>query len=67
MIALLALLRRRSKPVITPVSVTMFWFTCATLALLGTFAQVNPVWLVGPVPAGEHQRRVGARLVHGFP
>ena len=53
MIALLALLRRRSKPVITPVSVAMFWFTCATLALLGTFAQVNPVWLVGPSQPGS--------------
>src|SRR5215475_3858465 len=48
MIALFALLRRRSRPVITPVSVVMFWFTCATLALLGAFAQVNPVWLFGP-------------------
>jgi ubiquinol-cytochrome c reductase cytochrome b subunit len=39
--------------VITPVSVVMFWFTCATLALLGTFAQVNPVWLFGPNQAGS--------------
>ena len=38
---------------ITPVSVTMFWFTCATLALLGTFAQVNPVWLFGPNQPGS--------------
>ena len=53
MIALLGLLRRRSRPVITPVSVTMFWFTCATLALLGTFAQVNPVWLFGPSQPGS--------------
>ena len=53
MIALFALLRRRSRPVITPVSVVMFWFTCATLALLGTFAQVNPVWLFGPNQAGS--------------
>jgi ubiquinol-cytochrome c reductase cytochrome b subunit len=53
MIALLALLRRRSKPVITPVLVAMFWFTGATLALLGTFAQVNPVWLVGPSQPGS--------------
>src|SRR5690348_10106444 len=67
MIALFALLRRRSRPVITPVSVVMFWFTGATLALLGTFAQVNPVWLFGAQPAGEHQRRIGARLVHGLP
>ena len=44
---------RRSRPVITPVSVVMFWFTCATLALLGTFAQVNPVWLFGPNQAGS--------------
>jgi ubiquinol-cytochrome c reductase cytochrome b subunit len=53
MIALLALLRRRNRPVITPVSVTIFWFTCATLALLGTFAQVNPVWLFGPSQPGS--------------
>jgi ubiquinol-cytochrome c reductase cytochrome b subunit len=39
--------------VITPVSVVMFWFTCATLALLGTFAQVNPVWLFGPNQPGS--------------
>ena len=31
----------------------MFWFTCATLALLGAFAQVNPVWLFGPNQAGS--------------
>ena len=53
MIALFALLRRRSRPVITPVSVIMFWFTGATLALLGTFAQVNPVWLFGPNQPGS--------------
>jgi len=53
MIVLFALLRRRSRPVITPVSVAMFWFTCATLALLGTFAQVNPVWLFGPYQPGS--------------
>jgi ubiquinol-cytochrome c reductase cytochrome b subunit len=54
MVALFALLlRRRGKPVITPVSVVMFWFTGATLALLGTFAQVNPVWLFGPNQPGS--------------
>ena len=53
MIALLALLARRSRAVITPVSVIMFWFTCATIALLGTFAQVNPVWLFGPNQPGS--------------
>ena len=53
MVALFALLRRRGRPVITPVSVVMFWFTCATLATLGTFAQVNPVWLVGPSQPGS--------------
>jgi ubiquinol-cytochrome c reductase cytochrome b subunit len=54
MFALFALLlRRRGKPVITPVSVVMFWFTGATLALLGTFAQVNPVWLFGPNQPGS--------------
>jgi ubiquinol-cytochrome c reductase cytochrome b subunit len=54
MVALFALLlRRRGKPVITPVSVVMFWFTGATLVLLGTFAQVNPVWLFGPNQPGS--------------
>jgi ubiquinol-cytochrome c reductase cytochrome b subunit len=53
MIALLALLRRRGRPAITPVSVAMFWFTCAVLALLGTFAQINPVWLYGPYQPGS--------------
>ncbi len=53
MIALFALLRRRSRPVITPVSVVMVWFTGATLALRGTFAQVNPVWLFGPSQPGS--------------
>ena len=53
MVALFALLRRRGRPVITPVSVVMFWFTCATLALLGAFAQVNPVWLFGPYQPGS--------------
>ena len=54
MIGLFALLLRgRSKHAITPVSVVMFWFTCATLALLGTFAQVNPVWLFGPDQPGS--------------
>src|SRR5438046_149642 len=48
-----ALLHRRSRPVITPVSVVMFWFTGATLALLGAFAQVNPVWLFGPSQPGS--------------
>ena len=54
MIGLFALLLRgRSKHAITPVSVVMFWFTCATIALLGTFAQVNPVWLFGPSQPGS--------------
>jgi ubiquinol-cytochrome c reductase cytochrome b subunit len=53
MVALFALLRRRGRPVITPVSVIMFWLTCATLAMLGTFAQVNPVWLFGPSQPGS--------------
>jgi ubiquinol-cytochrome c reductase cytochrome b subunit len=55
MVALFALLlrRRRGRPVVTPVSVVMFWFTGATLALLGTFAQVNPVWLFGPNQPGS--------------
>jgi ubiquinol-cytochrome c reductase cytochrome b subunit len=53
MVALFALLRRRGRPVITPVSAVMFWVTCATLAMLGTFAQVNPVWLFGPSQPGS--------------
>ena len=53
MVALLALLRRRARPAVTPVSVAMFWFTCAVLALLGAFAQVNPVWLYGPYQPGS--------------
>jgi ubiquinol-cytochrome c reductase cytochrome b subunit len=28
-------------------------FTCATLVLLGTIAQINPVWLVGPSQPGS--------------
>jgi quinol---cytochrome-c reductase cytochrome b subunit len=28
-------------------------FTCATLVLLGTIAQINPVWLYGPYQAGS--------------
>ena len=53
MVALLALLRRRARPAVTPVSVAMFWLTCGALALLGTFAQVNPVWLFGPYQPGS--------------
>jgi ubiquinol-cytochrome c reductase cytochrome b subunit len=28
-------------------------FTCATLVLLGTIAQINPVWLIGPFQPGS--------------
>jgi hypothetical protein len=28
-------------------------FTCAALVVLGTFAQVNPVWLIGPYQPGS--------------
>ncbi len=28
-------------------------FTCAALALLGTIAQINPVWLIGPYQPGS--------------
>ena len=28
-------------------------FTCAVLALLGTIAQINPVWLIGPYQPGS--------------
>src|SRR4029077_4894374 len=37
----------------TPASVVMFLFTCAALVVLGTFAQVNPVWLIGPYQPGS--------------
>jgi ubiquinol-cytochrome c reductase cytochrome b subunit len=30
----------------------MFFATCAVLALLGTLAQINPVWLYGPYQPG---------------
>src|SRR5205085_3888896 len=28
-------------------------FTCGTLVLLGTIAQINPVWLIGPYQPGS--------------
>lgn len=31
----------------------LLWFTCAALVLLGAFAQVNPVWLIGPYQPGS--------------
>jgi ubiquinol-cytochrome c reductase cytochrome b subunit len=43
----------RGWPLVTPASVVMFLLTCAALALLGTVAQVNPVWLVGPYQPGS--------------
>ena len=33
-------------------AVAMFFATCAVLALLGTLAQVNPIWLSGPYQPG---------------
>ncbi|HEY7361654.1 MAG TPA: cytochrome b N-terminal domain-containing protein, partial [Streptosporangiaceae bacterium] len=33
-------------------AVAMFFATCAVLALLGTLAQINPVWLYGPYQPG---------------
>src|SRR5215471_20138667 len=33
-------------------STAMFFATCAVLALLGTLAQINPVWLLGPYQPG---------------
>ena len=62
MIALFALQRRRARPAVTSASVAMFWFTCTVLALLGTFAQVNPVWLVGPYQPGS----ISAGVVPGW-
>jgi ubiquinol-cytochrome c reductase cytochrome b subunit len=40
----------QSAPVAT--SVAMFFATCGVLALLGTLAQVNPIWLSGPYQPG---------------
>ena len=33
-------------------AVAMFFATCGVLALLGTLAQINPVWLSGPYQPG---------------
>jgi ubiquinol-cytochrome c reductase cytochrome b subunit len=33
-------------------SMAMFFATCAVLALLGTLAQIDPVWLLGPYQPG---------------
>ena len=62
MVVLLAVLWRRGRAAVTPVSVVMFWFTCAALALLGTFAQINPVWLAGPYQPGS----ISAGVVPGW-
>jgi quinol---cytochrome-c reductase cytochrome b subunit len=43
----------RGWPLVTPAPMVMFLFTCAALVLLGTFAQINPVWLVGPYQPGS--------------
>jgi ubiquinol-cytochrome c reductase cytochrome b subunit len=43
----------RGWPLVTPTSVVMVLFTCAALVVLGTFAQVNPVWLIGPYQPGS--------------
>jgi Cytochrome b(N-terminal)/b6/petB len=37
-------LRRPLRPRVDP----LLLFTCAVLVLLGTIAQINPVWLIGP-------------------
>jgi ubiquinol-cytochrome c reductase cytochrome b subunit len=45
----------RLRPLQNPwaaASVAMFLATCGVLAVLGTLAQVNPVWLLGPYQAG---------------
>ena len=34
-------------------AVAMFFATCGVLALLGTLAQINPVWLYGPYQPGS--------------
>jgi len=62
MIALLAVLWRRARPAVTAVSAAMFFFTGAVLALLGTFAQINPVWLAGPYQPGS----ISAGVVPGW-
>ena len=62
MVVLLAVLWRRGRPAATPASAAMFWFTCAALALLGAFAQINPVWLAGPYEPGS----ISAGVVPGW-
>ena len=43
-----------------------FFFTFAALALASTFAQINPIWLYGPVHPGGHLGGLAARLLHGL-
>ena len=42
-----------------------FLFIFAVLALMSTFAQINPIWLYGPLQPVGHHRRVPARLLPG--
>jgi ubiquinol-cytochrome c reductase cytochrome b subunit len=42
-------LRWPRRPTLDP----LLLFTCATLVLLGTIAQINPVWLIGPFEPGS--------------
>jgi ubiquinol-cytochrome c reductase cytochrome b subunit len=46
---------RRPRPVrLDPVRLDpLLLFTCAALVLLGTIAQINPVWLIGPFQPGS--------------
>jgi len=47
--ALLLLSFRPRRPRLDP----LLFFTCAALVLLGTIAQINPVWLIGPFEPGS--------------
>ena len=42
-----------------------FFFVFAALALASTFAQINPIWLYGPLQPGRHVGRLAARLLYG--
>ena len=62
MIALLRCCAGASRPVGTPDPAgSAAAFTCAVLVLLGTIAQINPVWLFGPYQPGSISAGVGAR------
>jgi len=53
MIGLLLLARRpaRQNPAVAT-SLAMFFATCGVLTMLGTFAQIDPIWSIGPYQPG---------------